>query len=394
MKFRPLVFAPTGFHSTASHATAFRASAFHCAVLLGIGVIWAPWVASDELTIVPRVPRQPLASATERLIQAMEASGSPLDPAVLRRVRVAAAMENESDASRAIQAALDPICLAEVHINPESRVKVIEGPANKTLLQQGWRLFLIKVHNQAGINPTLNLASPNMLPVHQKGKHPRERPRTDEQLVNPSDIPERWLDASMLDRPPLKSTLSGLAVEYRAVLLFSRDAGQREALLSFDIGQGTKDIGFRSAIPILFDCRPAVEVVFHVQDDDGSPTMASLIIRDAKGRVYPNRAKRLAPDFFFHDQVYRRHGESVFLPPGRYSITASRGPEYIPVDLNVDVPTTTSFTIDVPLRRWTHLAKKNWFSGDHHVHAAGCSHYDSPTEGVGPEDMMRHLVGE
>jgi KUP system potassium uptake protein len=28
------------------------------------------------------------------------------------------------------------------------------------------------------------------------------------------------------------------------------------------------------------------------------------------------------------------------------------------------------------------------------VHAAGCAHYDSPTEGVTPTDMMRHILGE
>ena len=33
-------------------------------------------------------------------------------------------------------------------------------------------------------------------------------------------------------------------------------------------------------------------------------------------------------------------------------------------------------------------------SGDHHVHAAGCAHYSSPTQGVQPADMMRHIVGE
>ncbi len=33
-------------------------------------------------------------------------------------------------------------------------------------------------------------------------------------------------------------------------------------------------------------------------------------------------------------------------------------------------------------------------SGDHHVHAAGCSHYDNPTAGVTPQDMMRHILGE
>jgi hypothetical protein len=40
------------------------------------------------------------------------------------------------------------------------------------------------------------------------------------------------------------------------------------------------------------------------------------------------------------------------------------------------------------------MAKLNWFSGDHHVHAAGCAHYESPTEGVKPEDMWRHILGE
>ena len=40
------------------------------------------------------------------------------------------------------------------------------------------------------------------------------------------------------------------------------------------------------------------------------------------------------------------------------------------------------------------MADHRWFSGDHHIHAAGCSHYETPTEGVTPEDMMRHILGE
>ena len=46
------------------------------------------------------------------------------------------------------------------------------------------------------------------------------------------------------------------------------------------------------------------------------------------------------------------------------------------------------------LKRWATWPRLNWFSGDHHVHAAGCGHYESPTEGVSPEDMMRHILGE
>jgi hypothetical protein len=60
----------------------------------------------------------------------------------------------------------------------------------------------------------------------------------------------------------------------------------------------------------------------------------------------------------------------------------------------VSIPDGEEHSIDVDLKRWVHVAKRGWFSGDHHVHAAGCGHYDSPTEGVGPEAMMRHILGE
>ncbi|HUE70022.1 MAG TPA: CehA/McbA family metallohydrolase, partial [Pirellulaceae bacterium] len=35
-----------------------------------------------------------------------------------------------------------------------------------------------------------------------------------------------------------------------------------------------------------------------------------------------------------------------------------------------------------------------FYSGDHHIHAAGCAHYTSPTEGVLPEHMFRQVKGE
>ena len=35
-----------------------------------------------------------------------------------------------------------------------------------------------------------------------------------------------------------------------------------------------------------------------------------------------------------------------------------------------------------------------WYSGDHHIHSAGCSHYENPTEGVTPEDMWPQIEGE
>ena len=199
---------------------------------------------------------------------------------------------------------------------------------------------------------------------------------------------------NLLNREPMKPRLSGLTVEYKVLMAYSRDVGKREATLAFNIGQGTQDIGFRNAVPILFDCQPAVKVTLNVKDTDGQGTMAAFVVKDSRGRVYPNPSRRLAPDFFFHHQVYRQDGESLSLPPGDYQITVTRGPEYLPVKMAVAIPDAKTHALDIQLKRWIHVAPRKWYSGDHHVHAAGCGHYDSPTEGVTPEDMMRHILGE
>ena len=348
----------------------------------------------QELPLITGVERQPLMASVRRLTEALAFAGAPLQPSALAALESAMANPNDREAVAAVQSVLDPLCLAMININPESRVKVAEGPVRKELIQQGWRAFLVKVHNEAGINPPLHLESPNALPMYQQGRGAREEPRTKERLVNPAEIPDRFLDLTVLQREPLKPGLSGLLLEYRVVLLFSRDAGQREAQLSFHIGAGTQDLGFRSALPVLFTCRPATRVVLKIRDTDGQPTTASFVIRDQMGRIYPLPSRRLAPDFFFHDQVYRADGESVMLPPGEYSFVVNRGPEYMPQRIAVTVPEAESHEVSVDLKRWIHIAQRGWFSGDHHVHAAGCAHYDSPTEGVGPEDMMRHILGE
>jgi hypothetical protein len=138
-----------------------------------------------------------------------------------------------------------------------------------------------------------------------------------------------------------------------------------------------------------------VVVAFDVRDEDGSPVMASFLIRDPQGRVYPSPGRRLAPDFFFHPQVYRKSGESVILPPGTFDVEYTRGPEYLVKTKSITVEEGAGTQTETfELERWANLAAMGWFSGDHHVHAAGCAHYESPTEGVQPEHMMRHILGE
>jgi hypothetical protein len=354
-----------------------------------------PSVRGAEIEPVADVEQQPLAAATERLIQALDYVGAPLPKSDLDHLRAAMQETDPRQSVLAIQRILDPHCLAVVTINPESRVSVVEGPVAKELVQQGWRTFLVKVHNEAGITAVLEVGSPQAAPAYELGKGARQRPQTESRLVTAAESAQRFLDVASFGKQPLKPQLSGLAVEYRIVQLYSRDAGPREATITFNVGQGTQDLGFRSELPILFQCLPAVKVTLGVYDDDGSPTTAAFVVRDQWDRVYPNPARRLAPDFFFHEQVYRSHGETLDLPPGRYRVTVSRGPEYLVQTEELVVPEgVANHTAEFRLRRWIHPQQRGWISGDHHVHAAGCKHYDSPTEGVTPADMMRHILGE
>ena len=41
-------------------------------------------------------------------------------------------------------------------------------------------------------------------------------------------------------------------LEYRVLQLDAKEAGEEEAKLAFDVGQGSQDLGFRNAVPILF----------------------------------------------------------------------------------------------------------------------------------------------
>src|SRR5206468_1112983 len=108
--------------------------------------------------------------------------------------------------------------------------------------------------------------------------------------------------------------------------------------ISFDVGQGSQDLGFRAEVPILFDVRPGIPVRLSIADYDGQPTTGRFTFRDKTGRIYPPQAKRLAPDFFFQQQIYRHDGGTVLLPPGEFIMTYSRGPEYRQLQRKITIP--------------------------------------------------------
>lgn len=378
------------------------------------------------------VEAQPLLAQAIRLSEALTFLGSELSAEDKQRLQALQHKKPGKELVDAVQQILDPYCLAIVGINPEARVKVSRGEAPAKLTEGGWKSFLVKVHNDAHVTAQLEVESPNALaPMHAPSFNPRVKA---EHMITPGQAANRFLEMQVYRNRPLLPNLSGLGLEYAVVQIYSKEAGQREAEIGFNVGQGTQDIGFRNTINILFDISTSVKVKLKVRDEDGSPAMASFLITDGIERIrddsttnlfkidfhlaaarkeyqepnipktlkgiYPLPSRRVAaydeyPDFFFQPQIYRADGEHVMLPPGKYNVTYTRGPEYVAQTRELVVPSgSPEFQASFQLKRWINLAKLGWYSGDHHIHGAGCSHYDSPEEGVPPAHMWRQVLGE
>lgn len=339
-----------------------------------------------------QISLQPLAQQVRQLETTLDFLGEPLLPADRDRIDQVLSSADEAVAVTHLQSILDRRVLLLVTIDAEGRVHVVRGEAPAELVEAGTRLFLVKVKNQSGLTATLQVHSPNSQPVYfpawkDQSPEPTER-------ITAEDVRNRWAEISLYNEQPLTARLSGLALQYTILQVYSRDAGQRMATISFDVGPGTQDIGSDRSVDVLFDAKPAPNLLLQVADDDGTPTIASFLFKDHLGRVYPNPSKRLAPDFFFQPQIYRRNGETIRLPDGVYEVTCTGGPEYVRELRRLDLRSKDSQRLDFRLKRWVHPAKLGWYPGDHHIHAAGCSHYVAPTEGVDPAVMMRQVEGE
>ena len=421
----------------------------YCVLLALLSLSWNGWaqhhhpqVDASQLPLIENVEAQPLLAQARRVGEALSFVGSALPAEALEQLQALQHAPYDQATVRKVQEILDPYCLAMIDINPESRVKVSPGPAPAQLRQEGWTTFLLKVHNQAHVTAVLTPESPHAQPILY-GSTGGSRMQEEHRLT-PGQLNNRFLQMALYHDRPLQPALSGVGLEYAVIQLYTREKGKREAQLGFNIGQGTQDIGFRNTIDVLFDLQPAVKVIFKVKDEDGSPTIASFIISDdverfgnsqsaayfpeeyrlalARSRhweeprgeasaetlpaskklvgIYPLPARRLAgkdafPDFFFQPQIYRADGEYLYLPPGEYHVVYGRGPEYYTREQPLRVPFgVDSVEVDFSLKRWIHMTDLGWYSADHHIHAAGCSHYESPEEGVLPEHMWRQVRGE
>jgi hypothetical protein len=361
--------------------------------LFGLILSLAAPLFGEDVERVSKVEGQPLAANVTRVVESLEFLGAPLPKVLVAQLEQAG---QARDAGQ-LQKLLDPQVAFVVTINPEVRVKVQRGPAHAVLQQAGFSPLIVKVINQSTVAKPLRINSPQAGPVYGGAALPTLKRQAQTELNDKENVEgrtDRFLSVGMFHGPPMTRNLSGLEAEYAIALIAGNEAGKREATIEFDVGQGSQDIGFRGEVPVLFDVRPAIPVKLSILDVDGTPTAARLTIRDKAGRIYPSQAKRLAPDFFFQPQIYRHDGESVLLPAGQFTVDYCRGPEYLERQATFDVPATGDAALKLKLERWVNPMQAGFYCGDHHIHGAGCSHYEMPTKGVRPEDMFVQVKGE
>jgi hypothetical protein len=188
---------------------------------------------AEELPLIGEAEWGPLREHVRALVKALDDAGAPLPDDDARRLRdlLAAEPADAAEAARAAQRLLDAHCLVGVHINPESRVKALRGPRDARLTLRQTSVVLVKVHNEGGVTSALDVSGPGLF----------GRDRQD----------GAWLRCEPLT--PRK--LGGFRVEYVALRLTPAEAGKREALFQFSVGQGTQDLGFRAEVPVLFTVR-------------------------------------------------------------------------------------------------------------------------------------------
>ncbi len=97
--------------------------------------------------------------------------------------------------------------------------------------------------------------------------------------------------------------------------------------------------------------------------DSAVPVPARVHLADEKGKPVMAPGLPAFRDHFNCDGVVR-----LDLPPGRYTYTVERGPEYRRVSGAIELAAGETLEREVRLRRLIDLAVLGWYSGDLHVH--------------------------
>lgn len=117
-----------------------------------------------------------------------------------------------------------------------------------------------------------------------------------------------------------------------------------------------------------------------VDADTGKPLPARLYIQGENGAWYFPRSdaadgsavpyRKQRPDNPRSVEMHTAlsaHPFVVELPPGKYTLTAERGKEYL-TEVRAVTLSKEPIRIEIRLKRWSSMHEQGWFSGDTHVH--------------------------
>lgn len=336
-----------------------------------------------------------------KLIDALRALGEPFSPDETTRLL---ALSQRADAESFVESetVLGSRTLARVSLDRHGIGRAAPGTAAAELLELGWRTFLIRVDNPARLTGPLKLIGRFAMPegdlmsgIHDPQAIGNDRPEL-LHLATDTDWNWDWEVGQWLGfrfGSPMLPALIGEPVEYQLLQLYSQQGGTNSTTLV--IGADALRGAFQfdcKGYNATFTSKPASVVSLQISDTDGRGNICSLLILDEASRLYPAPAHRIEPDVSYQPQIYRADGESIRLPPGRYSITASRGPEYL--SQRHELLVSQGGALATKLERWIDPAQHHWYSSDPHVHPEGQAYNIVSKYGMTPETMARQIRGE
>jgi hypothetical protein len=119
---------------------------------------------------------------------------------------------------------------------------------------------------------------------------------------------------------------------------------------------------------------------------------ARIYLTGADGLAYApagaaSRIMAMSAEYYFHS----RDGFELDMPAGSTTIEATRGIEYELASRTVDLRPGVVTEVDLPLKRWIHMARRGWYSSDAHIHA----NYTAPHhQTITAEDIRLQTLGE
>ena len=104
-----------------------------------------------------------------------------------------------------------------------------------------------------------------------------------------------------------------------------------------------------------------------IDDQTGHTVPARVNVTDATGTfVYPKGSiLKVGPgeSFFYSDGNFE-----LEVPRGWTRLVVERGTEYVPVSMNLEVPSRGCVVNDISLSKWTLLGEQGWHPGNTHIH--------------------------